>query len=474
MTHLFVSLLLVAAPWIILFFTTRLLFHHSVYNSVPCWSDELSYWHEILSFSQKGFNFGYYTMNEATPHFFSFGSHGFGAVSVYALYATIFGWKAYSMVIANAFFLSLAFIVLTLLVKTTTRNLLFILLFSLTYVPIILFSTTSMTEWLNYSVLIIYFAMLYEYFKGRKNLLVFLLLFCTAISFIRIIYILLFLPIIIKRLNEFKSDSKLLVSLVLWVVFSGLLFVVNNLFVSPYPDSFLNDLFKSTGFIDFFTNFAVHFVQNLWNLINPVSENIIQVFQRYFVLFVCLYSLFKSRLIQSGFKKIEIEYFIVFLILFLFLLITIAAYDVFDWRDYRVLAPVTYGSVLFLILNHNTKVVIGVLSMNMIGLFLLFISPQVMESFNKDRYNKPLEDKLLTGIEYTAHPVTRFENTVVVGQFDTNTVLSIPAGIGISYCEELSDHLKSNYIYSTKKIKLSSYQLFDCNKTGFLYKKSSN
>jgi len=471
-TQLFVSLWLIASPWIILLIITRLLFHQSVFNSVPCWSDELSYWHEVLSFSQKGFNFGYYTMNEAIPHFLSFGSHGFGAVSVYGLYAWIFGWKAYSMVIANAFFISVALLVFTLLVKTSVKNLLLILFFTLTNAPVILFSTTSMTELLNYSVLIIYFAGLYKYFKqGEKNLLVFLLFFCTAISFIRIIYILLFLPLLFKRCNEFKFDRKFSLSIVLWILFSGLLFVLNNLFISPYPGSYLNDLLKSNGFTDFVTNFAVHFVQNSWNLINPVSENIIQVFQRYYVILVCLFSLVKSNVIQSKFKKIETAYFIVFLILFLFLLTTIAAYDVFDWRDYRVMAPVLYGCVLFLILNHKTKLIVGLIALNLIGLILLFISPEVMESFNKDRYNKPLENKLLNKIEYNAHPASRFENTIIVNQFDTNTVLNIPAGIGISYFEDLSDNLKSNYIYSTKEINLSTYTMIDKNERGYLYEK---
>src|ERR1035437_757492 len=234
-TQIFVSLLLIASPWIILFITTRLLFHQSVFNSVPCWSDELSYWHEVLSFSQKGFNFGYYTMNEALPHFLSFGSHGFGTVSMYALFGKVFGWKAYSLVIANAFFLSLAFIVFSFLVRTSTRNLLSILFFTLTFTPLILFSSTSMTELLNYSLLIIYVGILYRYFRneGSKWLIPFLV-FCTILSFVRIIYVILLLPVLFKRKSEFKIESRFLISVFIWIAFSGLLFVLNNLFVSPY------------------------------------------------------------------------------------------------------------------------------------------------------------------------------------------------------------------------------------------------
>jgi len=58
-----------------------------------------------------------------------------------------------------------------------------------------------------------------------------------------------------------------------------------------------------------------------------------------------------------------------------------------------------------------------------------------------------------------------------VQQFNTNVVLNIPAGIGITCSAVLSDKLRSQYIYSEKKLKLSTYQLIDSNETGYLYQK---
>lgn len=466
------SLLLIASPWILLCFTTCLLAHHSLFNSVPCWSDELAYWHEVISLSQKGLNFGYYSMNEVLPARLSFGSHGFGTVSVYALFAKVFGWKACSMVIANAFFMSVAFLVLTALVKISSKNLLFTLFLTLTYIPLLLFSSTSMSELLNFSMLVVYFALLHVYLKrGGKNWLLFLLVFCTAISFIRIINILLFIPLLFKRKNGFKPDGKFILSVVLWMTYSGLLFLLNNLFVSPYPGSFLSELFKSTSFPEFLSNFAVHFVLNTWYFINPVSENIIQVLQRYFELFICLVCLWKSNLLQRNFKKIVLDYFVVFLILFFFILVNVAAYDVFDWRDYRVISPVLFGCILFLILNDKQIIATTSLVFSIIGIVFLFLSPQVLESFNKGRYDRLVKNPVLNKIEYTANPVSKFENTVVLQQFNTNAVLNIPAGIGITCSDTLSDKLRSRYIYSNKKLQLLTYKLIDSNETGYLYQK---
>ena len=98
------DLLLVAQQWLILFVTTRLIAHHSIFDSVPVWSDELSYWHEVLSFSQKGLNFGYYSINEVVPTYLSFETHGFGTISVYALFGKFFGWKTYSVTTQHPLF----------------------------------------------------------------------------------------------------------------------------------------------------------------------------------------------------------------------------------------------------------------------------------------------------------------------------------------------------------------------------------
>lgn len=471
-TQLLLGLLLIVSPWIVLFFTTIVITHHSVFESVPCWSDELSYWHETLSFCQKGFDFGYYTINEALPKCLSFGTHGFGAVSVYALFGKIFGWKTYSIVIANAFFMSLAFLISVIISKVSAKNLLSMLLFSISFTPLILFSSTSMTELLNYSVLIVYVGLLYVYFKrGGNQLLALLLVFCTGISFIRIIYIVLFLPLLLNRKDGFKFDLRFCISFVLWLIYSAILFFVNNLFVSPYPDSFLSALFANSSFADFISDISTHFVQNLQNFINPLSDSPVQVLLRYFILITCVYSLIKSKILQSRFKSIEIEYFIVFLILFLFLLINIAAYDIFDWRDYRVMSPILFGCILFLILNGKRSVLYFALVINIVGCVLLINSPALIESFSKDRYLIPAENKLLIKIEYIQNTKSGFENTIAVQQFNAKTVLNIPAGIGISCADSLSDNLKSNYIFSEKEQTLTTYKLIGSNESGYLYQK---
>ena len=470
-SRLFSGVILISSPWLILF-VFSIITGHLISESVPVWSDELAYWHEILSLSQKGLQHGYYTYNEVAPVLSSFGSHGFGTVTVYALFAQVFGWKTYSIVIANTFFMSLAFLFLFIMLKPTAKIICFVLLFTVSYSPYLLFSVTSMSEGLNYALLIVYFVFLYAFIQ-RDNMVLFLslLAICTAFSLVRIIYIVLFLPVLFIRNKESKFDFKLLIYALFWLVFSAILFVVNGRFISPYPDSFLKELFSAIGITGKVSLFAVHFADNLLNFVNPFSDNLLQVLERYFTLVVLIYSLLKSGMMHSKQKKIEIRYFVVFLILFLVLLITFGAYDVFDWRDYRVLAPVLYGCVLYLILNANSFELSGLLAVNVLVLVFLIFTPQTCKLFSDGRYSKPLKNNVLARIKYTNNASNCFDNTLAVKSFNQQTVLSLPVGIGITTVDSLSDFLHSKYIYTEKKMDFKTYKLIDFDRWGYLYSK---
>jgi len=471
-SRIVLGLLIIAFPKILIWVIALLVAHTQPAYSVPVWSDELSLWHEVLSFSHKGLDFGYYTINELVPTYLSFGTHGFGTVSVYALFAKQFGWEIFSIPSANIFFLQIAYALFLLLVLPTTKQLIHIFLFSVSFIPLILFCSTSMSELLNYSVILVYFGLLYRYFKqGWKLLFAALAIFCVWISFIRIIYIVLFLPVLFKRKTEFQLDRKFFFHLLLWFISGVILFVLNGLFVSPYPDSFLNELFSSAGIGPFISCFALHFFHNVVNFISPLSENLIQVLERYFIIFIMIYSLLKSNILHHKTKKIEFDYFVVFLILILFVLINIAAYDVFDWRDYRVLAPVLFGCILFLIINEKHFISTSSIIINVCVVNVLIFSPSVVESFKANRFAKPVENKLLSEIRYDNQATSKFDNTIVLNHFTANEVLNIPAGIGVTYCENLSDKLKSRFIFSDKEIKLSTYRMINSNKYGYLYKK---
>ena len=91
--------------------------------------------------------------------------------------------------------------------------------------------------------------------------------------------------------------------------------------------------------------------------------------------------------------------------------------------------------------------------------------------FNESKYSKPMENKMLSGIKYTTNTRTCFDNTLVVKLFNQHLVMNVPAGIGISTEDSLSDKLCSKYIFSEKALKLKKYRLINSDKQGYLYSK---
>ena len=69
----------------------------------PVLSDEVSYWHEALTFAYTGLRGGYYTLEEVTnpSGFTPFGAHGPGFVMLYGLVAKMFEWHRHSVVVLN-------------------------------------------------------------------------------------------------------------------------------------------------------------------------------------------------------------------------------------------------------------------------------------------------------------------------------------------------------------------------------------
>jgi hypothetical protein len=480
------AMVLILSPWILLLVTTYIS-GGTITSSRPLLFDEYQYWHETLSFAEKGLDFGYYAIDEQLPRLSSFGNHGFGTVSLYTLYAKIFGWNYNSIVLANSLFLSLAFFFLVIAIRPAVKTIVMIAVFYLTYMPLILCSQTSLSELINYALLITYFVLLYLYTKTDKYknaLFILLLIFCSYICFIRVIYIILFLPILVERFKITGFSRKLLKAVIIWGIISALLYVINSFFIAPFPYSYLNDLFSTSSASEFIKTFFIHFYYSAKAFIHPMRETVLEVSQRYLIIIVSLILLWKSDIIQTKLKKWRFSYFSVFCILALTLIITFSAYDAFDWRDYRVVAPILFSAIIFITLAENTTIIKIAMGANIIILAIyIFMIPSMSDAyifkFTEDRYKSVNLNQDLMSIKYNPDAKSKFENTITLD--DTKPALapiipeltmSIPAGIGINFqFKKISDELNSYYIYSSQEYDLKTYELIKSSDEGFLYKK---
>lgn len=475
------AIFLIMSPWILLFISV-LLAHGSIKYSIPLWSDEMSYWHEVFSLHEKGLNFGYYSFCELIPKYLSFGTHGFGTLSAYLPYSKLFGWDYNSMVLANNFYISVSFILLVSITRPSIKKILLIAASYLTYMPLILYNFTSMSELLNYASLITYFVLLYTYLKAKryKNLLFILLLIFTAyISFIRVIYIVLFLPILMERFKVLRIDRQFWKASTIWVILSVIIYYVNTLFVSPFPYSFLSELFASSSISGLLYDLQKHFFNSIVRFFSFKSDTVLQVLQRYFIVIMLGIFLWKSEVVQTKFKKWNFPFFIAFLILILVLIINFAAYDVLDWRDYRAIAPIFFGLIVFIALSQESNRIIKyAISINIAILSVfIFILPSSYrkEVFARDRYRQIEPNYDLRSIEFDENTKSKFDNTIIVTGFNTDIHLNIPGGIGISACfGEITDDLKSRYIYSSEEYDLKTYKIIKTSPKGILYKKTED
>ncbi|HOH74237.1 MAG TPA: hypothetical protein PKW38_00490 [Paludibacteraceae bacterium] len=457
-----------ALPWILMSLLSYWYFDGSIIDLSPLWSDELSYWHESLSFSQKGFNFGYYTFYEELPNLFSFGTHGIGTISVYAFFANFFGPQYYLIPVANAMLLSFSFIYIVLMEKDK-KKLIMIFLFISTFTPLLLYINSSMSEILNYSLMLIYVLLMSCYSKKESRYCFFLLLmYVTIMAFVRVYYVLLFIPILYLRIKSFSFKFWGLMLLLL--IYAAVLYYIVSLFVSPYPFGYLTDLFNEDSISAFMTSLCCHFCNNLGRFF-LFSSSGVENLQRYYY-FIIMVSSF-GYWYYSG--KVKRMYFIIFGIMFLFMNTVVCFYDVFDWRDFRTLSPILLSCVVFFIIEcKNKKVLNYVFLLCVVANVFVFIrmnKTNVYYETNKDRYIDVENCDLSQFVKYR-NGLTKYDNTILVTSFDRNLLLSIPIGLGITFVDEISDKYMSKYACSDKKINLNTYQLLGLLDCGYyLYKK---
>lgn len=463
-------ILLILAPWVLMFFLTHCIVGQNIGSSMPVWCDELVYWHEVWSFLQKGFDHGYYSFSELLPKLGTFGTHGVGTVAIYAVFAKFFGWNYNAILMANAFLISCSFFVLWKALKLSFEKSIIIAAIYFSFAPIILYSAVSMSDLMNFSLLIVYASLLFSILVSeeiKKTQLLVFLFFVSAISFVRIIYVVLFFPlcfVFAHRANRFK-----IVLLFVFLLFLAVgLYLFSSLFITPYPLAFLYELFACKGdmLIPFFLN---HLLDNCVAFFNVFEVDIVQVFGRYLYFGFVLFCFVKTNIISR--KPIDNNYLVLFFILVVPFLVVLLAYDVWDWRDYRVLSPFLFIVLLYLSIS-NFKSFYIILSINLLGIAVLFYSGVYVAQFaDENRYREFEKMPISRSISYTESAKTQFENTVIVNSFDRDLILSIPAGIGVSYSELFYDRFQSKYLLVNHKLDLKSYGLIDSTGSYYLYVK---
>jgi hypothetical protein len=165
------ALLVILSP---LWFSVGLLHfrHQTTYEqSVPLWTDEALYWHQVESFRRVGLNTGYYTVNEyPTPaswtRYYSWGPF---VPMVYAGVSVLTGWAYNTMPIANLLLLVLALAFLVGVARPRPLELGFVGLIVCLFYPLTVYYVTSLLEVGQFACAVVVATCFYKLISAPQN-----------------------------------------------------------------------------------------------------------------------------------------------------------------------------------------------------------------------------------------------------------------------------------------------------------------
>lgn len=334
---------------------------NNCFAAQPVWSDELDYWREVYSFSSlHSLSFGLNGFLGYPAKIGTLGCHGLAPFIIYGLPALIFGWATNSIVIWNMMICMLAFVIFIALIRPSKMQCLVIAVIWLLYAPILVYAPTSMVELPHYALIVILIAAVLRLWKqpASKTWLIIGFAICTLMAFLRLHNIVFFIPLVFIA-SEFHFDRRFILFACLALLLSILAWYTSGLFSSGYPESFMYHLSQTPSITGKLSMLFSHTLDNTKRLL-AFKEGAAQVTQRYLyltVMFACLIRsihLRHSHVQDHNAPDIIAERrwcLLGFLILFIALGFILCAYDVFDWRDYRSLAPVLWGVILLVIMT---------------------------------------------------------------------------------------------------------------------------
>ena len=433
------SLLLLVASPVLVMLLLSLMSGQNMFLSKPIFNDEMGYWRLMYSISERGFDFG------STEHLVGYvapygplGSHGLSPVAAWLWYVLLFPMTDSALVIAGVIMLSAALLLMYIIARPGISETLLIALFTLLYPPLVRYINLSMMEMPCYACVIVYMALLLRYEKEQSGalprsfwtlpLLFVCGLYCTLL---RMSNVVLFFPAILIFCHN-RLSLKLLLCLVLYALGTLAFNYCFSLFVAPYPDA-LYTLMQSDSLAELLRGLWLNTCTNIINYLDPFSDNSLpQAMARYFYLLVLLALLGKTLLKREG-GRMRLTwrwaYFGVFAAGAAGLLIVLTIYYVFDWRDYRTLAPLAYAMTLWLLLRWSGEGRGFRLGLAALMLFGLLMAPESYGHVAQDPRFYPDES---TGLDYSELFGDEACTLGLYGTaYDLALMKDVPANVGI-------------------------------------------
>ncbi|MFH1513522.1 MAG: hypothetical protein ABIG45_09240 [Bacillota bacterium] len=428
---------LTAAAWGMLILTpflavgiVSLILGKNGFAAMPVWSDELDYWRSVFSWVRYGMHTGYNGIGELPPEIGVLSVHGPGPILLYAWFARAFGWGFSAIILCNALWVSAGAAALVALLRPKARTAVLLSLSMLAYAPFMLYCCTSMTEIANYGLLLLYAGLLYRlHEKLSVPALLFALLTVTFMSVYRILYFLLFLPVVIVAFGK-RFSWKLALSVIAVVVFSFFINFFMRKITSPYESGFLYHFLRA-DFGEAARMFYFHALKNLHNYFVLELANAAEVAQRWLYCGAALFCLLGMIFRKNG----RWLYGMCLTLLLLPWAVVILFYETQDWADYRSLAPFLWFVIAWLILQQKKLLPVAYFAGCAAILIMLLTGAPEGAFSDENRFDpKPFSPELQAlceAVPYDPDADDPFLNTVRTEILDIQVMAQLHPGLGV-------------------------------------------
>ncbi len=463
-------MLLIASPFLLLGLIS-LVTGFNAYNANPVWGDELDIWRSLFCWKSMGFDKGYSGMYEAIPQVGTLGITGITPIMLYGLFVKLFGLYPSTILIANAFWISLAAFVFCLLIKPVKAVSLTLTALILFYAPIAMYCVTSMTELFNYALIIFYLAFLVRYYHARSKSTLVMCFIIPALGCIyRGTYALLLIPTVLVY-GQMKISLKTILCSIISLAVAALCYYGASLITAPSVSKFTYHFLRAESFGDMLHMLMSHGKINLLDFFTSTGSPIQDGFRALYcaVCFMCLFAAFVDFERKHGklrlFFRISKEMLCCFILLFLSLAYVIAFFETGDWVDFRLLAPYLWFVLGFLAIRRHRIIPITAVAAGIASLIVMFSLP--LEGAYSDDYRfkaSPESTAVINAaqyIEYDAAAQDPFDNSVRTDLVSLEVQKAIHPGMGLQYGWFSTDTTgKSKWIFTDHlKCLVEGYEL---------------
>lgn len=458
-SRLFVAIALGVLPIVITLLLVTFYMRTTLSAAIPTGSDEIDYWHEIKTFSEVGFNSGYYTYEEtsAPASFTHFGAHGPVFIGVIGLLAKLTGWHYSTMTYYNFAIIFIALVTLVYAIPWTRRQFLALFIMIGSCWGLLLFLPLTMQETTHFAIAILAACIFYQQLANPEPLSlrfkVLAILFFVAAGLIRSSWTFLVLPLLLLDTgNQTRSDY--LKAIVLAGAVIAIPFFLFVYLSAPYPLNFSRVLLRvfTRSPLEGISVWIQYFVLNMQRLRLGYPLEVINRYQILLLLMALALGFLATRLprrsiISRWFKRLSTssrEVYFHWLNLGFILFAQLLLYDVFHTRDYRIFAPHLLLSLLLLLALNRMLLTWGMLAIAVLcTVFFLqtydAIAHNIDQTLGREtasRYEisaqvESFEQTTAGLIVYTPDPVSGWCNTIFTYDFYPE-LLTLPAGIGIT------------------------------------------